>query len=428
MAIGGTSFEQALLDDMLPAPGARCSAEGSMPSAPFEHTSTFTFPGSDPKSEWHPPYVSLEKRVFLAEMEHLDSNSNRTWRLRVGSGGNPYSFVGAFGEAMPPQAHDQAPWIDEVWQMVAVDTSKNKAETPYFIHQAGTYQREAVLREKPFYSPNVASHCSKEDRSCSFVSWGQQAHVPTEYTSPMLYYTRYQDCGNGVVEATWMMYNMGTSGGVSSDTPSYLNVPWGGVRTSNLRDAVVEVGGKTNVLSPLAKWGDKAGQVIRDLDSFDGYTAFAQALPRSSKAVALPSGLALKKAGSCRESAGHTSSNGRLTLRMPLARTGVVKTGTTDSFTLTNPAGEQMIVGGVLHWAWGGTALFFFPENQDSASAVAQCNAWKNGDVLTVGLAPGSGKPEEDNLGLAFVHGSESAGIYEGDITGRIPASSAVCA
>jgi hypothetical protein len=66
-------------------------------------------------------------------MEHLDSNSNRTWRLRVGSGGNPYSFVGAFGEAMPPQAHDQAPWIDEVWQMVAVDTSKNKAETPVSI-------------------------------------------------------------------------------------------------------------------------------------------------------------------------------------------------------------------------------------------------------------------------------------------------------
>ena len=94
MGIGGTSFQQALLEDMLPAAGARCNAEGSS----SEHTSTFTFPGTDPKSEWDPPYVSLEKHVFLAEMEHLDSNSNRTWRLRIGQGGNPYSFVGAFGE------------------------------------------------------------------------------------------------------------------------------------------------------------------------------------------------------------------------------------------------------------------------------------------------------------------------------------------
>ena len=105
---------------------------------------------------------------------------------------------------------------------------------------------------------------------------------------------------------------MGTSGGVTSDTWSYLNVPWGGVRTSNLRDVAVEVGGKTNVLTPLAGWGE-AGQVIRDLNSFDGYTAFAQALPRSAKAVALPSGLALKKAGSCRESASHTDNNGKCT-------------------------------------------------------------------------------------------------------------------
>ena len=71
---------------------------------------------------------------------------------------------------------------------------------------------------------------------------------------------------------------------------------------------------------------------------------------------------------------------------MALASTAVVGTGTMESFTLTNPAGKQMVVGGVLHWAWGGANIFFFPENQDSASAVAQCNAWNNGDVLTIGL------------------------------------------
>ncbi len=183
----GASLEQALLEDMLPASSSRCS-DGS--SSQF--TSTFTFPGTDPRSEWDAPFQPLEGEVFLAQMEHMDKNANRTWRMRIGHGGNPYSFMGKFGEAMPPQKHAHAPWIDEVWQMVAVDNTKNKAESPFFIHQAGSYQRESILKRKPFYSPNVASHCSREQRFCAFVSWGQQAHVPTEFTSSMLYYTRYQ--------------------------------------------------------------------------------------------------------------------------------------------------------------------------------------------------------------------------------------------
>jgi hypothetical protein len=61
------------------------------------------------------------------------------------------------------------------------------------------------LTKKPFYSPSVAAHCSKATRTCAFANWGQHAHVATEFTSPMIYFTRYQDCGDGVVEVTWMM-------------------------------------------------------------------------------------------------------------------------------------------------------------------------------------------------------------------------------
>ena len=247
---------------------------------------------------------------------HMDKNANRTWRMRIGHGGNPYSFMGPFGEALPPQKHAHAPWIDEVWQMVAVDNIKNTAEEPFFIHQAGTYQRESILRKKPFYSPNVASHCSKEHRSCAFVSWGQQAHVPTEFTSSMLYYTRYQDCGDGVVEVTWLMYNMGTAGGAQKDVWNYLNVPWGGVRTSTLADVVVETNGNSETLTPVGDWG-KSGQVIRDLSSFGGYTAFVEGLPRKAKVVKLPEvdgsvgiPIALIKAAACHESASHTKSQG----------------------------------------------------------------------------------------------------------------------
>jgi hypothetical protein len=182
----GVPFEKALLDDMFPAPSARCQLGGG------ETANTFEFPGSDPQSEWYAPFVSFEKDVFLAQMQHYDPNTNRTWRARIGKGGNLYSFVGAFGEAMPPQNHELAPWIDEVWQMVAVDQSKNGKQVlpqqtqadPYFIHQAGTYQKDEGVTARPFYSPNVAAHCS--GRTCSTAAWGQHAHVPTHFTSPML--------------------------------------------------------------------------------------------------------------------------------------------------------------------------------------------------------------------------------------------------
>ena len=35
-----------------------------------------------------------------------------------------------------------------------------------------------------------------------------------------------------------MGYNMGTAGGAQRDEWDYLNVPWGGVRTSTLADVV----------------------------------------------------------------------------------------------------------------------------------------------------------------------------------------------
>lgn len=402
-------LDDALLEDMMPAPSARCMS--GMTNA----TSTFNFPGPDPNSRWSAPYVGLEKHAFLAEMEHVDANTNRSWRVRIGQGGNPYSFVGPFGEAMPPQTHDLAPWIDEVWQTVAVDGQQNTDTAPYFIHQAGTYQREDTLKEKPFYSPNVARHCSKEKRTCTFASWGQQAHVPTEFTSPMMYYTRYTDCGEGVMELTWMMYNMGGAGGANTDSVSYLNVPWGGVRTSNLRDAVWERNGNEELLTPVAGWGT-SGQIVRNLNTFGGYTAFAQALPHPAKHVSTPAGLVMVRAGRCSNSAHHTK-QGKLTLKLQLKRTATVAAGTGDTFKLTNPKGEGMVVNGVLHWAWAGTSLFFYPKNQDPASATAECNRFfKNGDTMAIGMMAGSGKTKEDNLGLAFVHGSEEAGSFEGDV------------
>ena len=107
------------------------------------------------------------------EFGHIDDNVNRTWSVRIGPSGDIYSYIAAYGEAMPPQYHVDGPFNDEVWQMVAVDNNKTDPsnDNPYFIHQAGIYQNEPVLDENPFFSPTVAKHCA--GRECRIASWGR---------------------------------------------------------------------------------------------------------------------------------------------------------------------------------------------------------------------------------------------------------------
>ena len=161
--------------------------------------------------------------------------------------------------------------------MVAVSTPASRkcpgssSETcQWFIHQAGTYQKDADLKTTPFYSPSVAKFCSAQRRECGFVAWGQHAHVPTPWESAVFYYTRYRDCGGGVLEVvvistatpltTSVVYLLApphahsfsasllsctqvTSGlhnaANSKDKIDYNNVPWGGVRYGTFNSMVL---------------------------------------------------------------------------------------------------------------------------------------------------------------------------------------------
>ena len=201
-------------------------------------------------STWDP--ACEERDVFLALLRHEQSRAH-AWQLRVGKGGQIYSFIGPFGESVPPQRHpwmvaqktpNYSIWVDEVWQAVAVCTARNNHETvyrsgaakkpqnrvhglKYFIHQAGCYLYDDALDE-PFYSPALASHYDEKNQAFNVVNWGQQAHTPSIHRSGALFYTRYRDCDDGVIEVTRVLYNFG------DDVLDYLNVPWGGVRTSAL--------------------------------------------------------------------------------------------------------------------------------------------------------------------------------------------------
>lgn len=144
-SVHGLSVQQAVSQDAFPPTSAACS--GNVNGSTTSFSFNFTAVGIAAAGTWNSMSEPFESNVFLAEMSHLDLSENRTWKLRVGPGGNIYSFVAPMGEIMPPQKHTSAPWIDEVWQLVAVNIEK--AHTPgqsWFIHQAGTYQKEPSLQ------------------------------------------------------------------------------------------------------------------------------------------------------------------------------------------------------------------------------------------------------------------------------------------
>lgn len=335
-----------------------------------------------------------------------------------------YSFVGAYGESVPPQFHKDAPFVDEVWQSVSVGPLNDPANgKPYFIHQAGIYQRDGDhLDERNWFSPSLGRYCS--GNACYFVAWGQHAHVPTNFTSSCLYLNRYVDCGNGTLEMTAMIHN----GAPEDDTTSvwdYLNVPWGGVRTSVLRDALVgrkdEPG--MDMVVPIPDWGSSVIQNLRDVG---GYLTFAQDLPLPQSLVfrmpcgvpgssgsvdcgsagAEPLVLKLAKNNACAESAGHTSTWGLYTVRCKIESTVNLHIDGCRScgLRMTNSRTGNTVDGDVLHWSFGSTDWYWWPK-----ATAEDINAdWLMGDEIIVTYAD-NGMPEEDNLALTVVFGHDSS-------------------
>lgn len=185
-----------------------------------------------------------------------------SWELRTGRGGFVYSLrTDALGETVPPswrRQGDTSPWNDEVWQGVAVGPLNDPANgSSYFMHQSGVYLKDPV-RTKPFYSPQVAAHLDRANRSFTTVNWTPHAHINiytdenplNDWKSYLLMFTRYRDLGQGVIEVSLGMYNYGP------DTLNFLNMPWGGVRRTSTEYAFMsEPGGETWSAPRTESWG-----------------------------------------------------------------------------------------------------------------------------------------------------------------------------
>jgi len=238
-----------------------------------------------------------ERNLFLVEMSNgLPQNNTlepKGWTLRISKAGNIYSFKGPWGQAVAPQTLAKSPFVDEVWQDVAVSTNLNNPSggRPYFIHQAGAYFDQVINPNltSPWYSPNLGSNCS--GNSCSIVSWSQQAHLPTVFNSSKLEFSRYTNCGDGVYEHVFAIHNMATdpSKGPPSDTLDYFNTLWWGARTSAFQD-VVRSNNNSKSLATIDPLPDWASVGILSVADTAGYTVFAEHVRFGSPRYALPCG------------------------------------------------------------------------------------------------------------------------------------------
>ncbi len=244
-------------------------------------------------SAWSPTFHEAHVMdTQLSQMVHGDAEdqANLSWDIRVGRGGHLYSFrIPALGETVPPSWRSEpngSPWNDEVWQGVAVDTSLNDPpHSRYFIHQSGVYVRDAAVSE-PFYSPTVASWVNEEERSYTTINWGQQAHTNiytdenpnNDWQSHLLYFTRYRDLGQGLIEVSLGFYNYGP------DHLNHFNMPWGGVRRTTTEHAFISQGNGTGWNKIEGNFGDGTGT---GFDGTGGSIAFSGSETGSSPSLAL---------------------------------------------------------------------------------------------------------------------------------------------
>ncbi|UXX79856.1 hypothetical protein N7E81_01890 [Reichenbachiella carrageenanivorans] len=258
----------------------------------FQFSKTYT----PTDSEWFVSDYFSDSLVFDAQLK-FDSkkNASSSYQMRIGKGGQVYSFRGSFGESVPPQWRNgesklakngggpaYAPWVDDVWQMVATDNQLNDAKSgrKYFIHQAGVYLKTPE-QTHPFYSPQLAAYYDAEKEQYTTINWGLQAHTDdnerTGYTSRLLYYTRYTNKGDGIIQVDCMLYNFG------SDTLNHLNVPWGGVRESSLQHLFIS-NPKQGFEMVQAQFGE--GKSIKTRDT-GGWVAFSSDAAGDAPALGL---------------------------------------------------------------------------------------------------------------------------------------------
>jgi hypothetical protein len=455
------ALNHALVRDIMPPKSSQCVDTGLT-----KFNFNFTTINQD-TSNWSSLHKEQEQEVFMAEMSnglslnHTDVENGgadaQGWTLRVGKAGVIYSFIGAYGEAMPPQGGAHSPWNDEVWQQTMTHRPKNSPDAGglYMIHQAGVYLYDDALtgiypspyalgRTSTLRDPGVALSC--EGNSCAFVSWGQHAHIPTPHPSNALYYTRVADCGTGIMEYTMVTHNMAVNDGSAGTTADFFDLftsPWMGFRGNTFRDVLTTADqpadgtGKAVVVKPRPDFLTNARP---QMQTTLGYTVFTEGISGddimedftfpcadqdnrfkevpctgNSTVDIQPEVRIAKATNACALSSGHTINYGKDVFFCWIEPTETSRIGALyeDIVLYNKKTPEQtLLVRGVLYYAWGGNKIFFFGNDDIDDLKFMRENFPLVGDEISFAYVD-IGVPYEDNHAIAMVHGTWNTGALQ---------------
>lgn len=215
------------------------------------------------------PYT--EEDVFHTQLTHAPGLSGDIgWTIRIGKGGHIYYIdVEGLGQIICPN-RSFSPWNDDCMTttVYSADVVNSDAEmggndsfANGYIHGSGMYIKPHMdpLNDKPFYCPILAEKFDSQDRSYSIINWGL-VPKPNINRGDVLFYSRYRDLGNGVLELTFYCYNFGNR------TYNFAETPWWAVRPSKFPNMVEGINGTSSfkinnktfgsgAISPSGGWG-----------------------------------------------------------------------------------------------------------------------------------------------------------------------------
>jgi hypothetical protein len=195
------------------------------------------------------PYSETD--VYHTQLTHTPGlSADIGWTIRIGKGGHIYYInVDGLGQIICPQRSFSA-WNDDcmtttVYSADVANTDSemggNDSFANGYIHGSGMYIKPSMdpLCNKPFYNPILQENFDSSDRSYSIVNWGL-VPKPNINRGDVLFYSRYRDIGNGVLELTFYCYNFGNR------LYNFAETPWWAVRPSKFPNMVVGVNGTSS--------------------------------------------------------------------------------------------------------------------------------------------------------------------------------------
>ena len=216
------------------------------------------------------PYTEAD--VYHTQLTHTaGTNKDIGWTIRIGKGGHIYYIdIQGLGQVICPN-RSFSPWNDDCMTTTVYsgDVVNNDAEMGVgndsfangYIHGSGMYIKPNMdpLNNKPFYNPILGEKFNSGDKSYTIINWGL-VPKPNINRGDVLFYSRYRDIGNGVLEITFYCYNFG------SRNYNFAEIPWFAVRSSKFPNMVEGISGTSSfkinnktfgsgAISSAAGWG-----------------------------------------------------------------------------------------------------------------------------------------------------------------------------